>query len=147
MASSRSSSSVHDQQFKPDPGVVPLTLRSRAKAGITAREHPTSSTTTCAFRTRGRLPPGTRSSPFSTAKFLADTDSDVAPVDTRNAPLKILEPGSVSLYVPVDKQQSLTDKFKKAFTVKKTEKETSHPLPRRPTDPRWVAGRSRPRLH
>ena len=33
-------------------------------------------------------------------KFLTDTDSDVAPVETANAPPKIIEPGPVSPYVP-----------------------------------------------
>ena len=54
-------------------------------------------------------------------KFLADTDSAVAPVDTRNAPPKILEPGPVSLYVPVEKPQTLTDKLKKSLSLTKTE--------------------------
>jgi hypothetical protein len=42
-------------------------------------------------------------------KFLVDTNSDVAPVDTRNASPKILDPGPVSLKVPdqrAQKQQS-----------------------------------------
>ena len=51
-------------------------------------------------------------------KFLSDTDSDVAPVDTRNAPPKILEPGPVSLYVPDTsaKPAQKTEKDKLAAT-------------------------------
>jgi hypothetical protein len=33
-------------------------------------------------------------------KFLADTDSEVGPVDTLKAPPKILEPGPVALMAP-----------------------------------------------
>ena len=33
-------------------------------------------------------------------KFLSDTDSAIAPVDTRSAPPKILEPGPVALMAP-----------------------------------------------
>jgi hypothetical protein len=33
-------------------------------------------------------------------KFLSDTDSEIAPVDTRSAPPKILEPGPVALMGP-----------------------------------------------
>ncbi|MBR0875207.1 alpha/beta hydrolase [Bradyrhizobium tropiciagri] len=112
----------HDQQFKPDPGVVPDADECE-KAGITV--------VNTDFQHNDMRDTGPAAAKNSIEamldKFLADTDSDVAPVDTRNAPLKILEPGPVSLYVPVDKQQSLTDKFKKAFTVKKTEKEASQP--------------------
>ena len=51
-------------------------------------------------------------------KFLTDTDSDVAPVDTRNAPPKIIEPGPVSLYVPDTsaKPAQKTEKDKLAAT-------------------------------
>ena len=38
-------------------------------------------------------------------KFLVDTDSEVGPVDTRNAPPRILEPGPVSLNAPDQKAQ------------------------------------------
>jgi hypothetical protein len=38
-------------------------------------------------------------------KFLIATDSDVAPVDTKSTPPKILDPGPVSLYVPVQKEK------------------------------------------
>jgi hypothetical protein len=34
-------------------------------------------------------------------KFLVNTDSEVAPVDTRKAPPQILDPGPVTPYVPV----------------------------------------------
>ena len=54
-------------------------------------------------------------------KFLADTDSDVAAVDTRNSPPKILEPGPVSLYVPVEKAQTFGEKVKKSLSLTKTE--------------------------
>jgi hypothetical protein len=39
-------------------------------------------------------------------KFLVDTDSEVAPVDTRSAPPKILDPGPVTLYVPVPDEKA-----------------------------------------
>jgi hypothetical protein len=56
-------------------------------------------------------------------KFLADTDSAVAPVDTRNAPPKILEPGPVSLYVPVEKPpQTFGEKLKKSLSLTETKK-------------------------
>jgi hypothetical protein len=48
-------------------------------------------------------------------RFLDKTDSDVAPIDTRNAPAKILDPGPVTLYVP----------DKKSTEVQKTEKDPS----------------------
>ena len=38
-------------------------------------------------------------------KFLINTDSEVGPVDTRNAPPKILDPGPVSLNAPDQKAQ------------------------------------------
>ncbi|MEN3348314.1 MAG: hypothetical protein V7632_1949 [Bradyrhizobium sp.] len=107
----------HDSQFKPDPGVVPDADECE-KLGITV--------VNTDFQHNDMRDTGPDAAKNSIQamldKFLADTDSDVAAVDTRNAPPKILEPGPVSMYVPVDKQQSLADKFKKALTFTKTEK-------------------------
>ena len=110
----------HDSQFKPDPGVVP-DAEECEKAGITVVN-----TNFQHNDMRDTGPDQAKSSIEAMLdKFLADTDSDIAPVDTRNAPPKILEPGPVSLYVPVEKPQTLADKVKKALTVKKTEKDPS----------------------
>jgi pimeloyl-ACP methyl ester carboxylesterase len=107
----------HDSQFKPDPGVVPDADECE-KLGITVVN------TDFQHNDMRDTGPDAAKNSIQTMldKFLADTDSDVAAVDTRNAPPKILEPGPVSMYVPVDKQQSLADKFKKAMTFTKTEK-------------------------
>src|SRR4030081_240294 len=87
-----------DTQFKPDPGVVPDAEQCE-KAGITVVD--------TGFQhndMRDTGPSLAKSSiPSILDKFLVDTDSEVAPVDTRNAPPKILDPGPVSLYVPVEK--------------------------------------------
>jgi hypothetical protein len=111
----------HDPQFKADPGVVPDADECE-KAGITV--------VNTNFQHNDMRDTGPDQAKISIEamldKFLIDTDSDVAPVDTRNAPPKILEPGPVSLYVPVEKPpQTFTDKVKKALTFKKTEKDPS----------------------
>ncbi len=102
-----------DTQFKPDPGVVPDADQCE-KAGITV--------VNTGFQHNDMRDTGPDSAKNSIQamldKFLADTDSDVAPVDTRNAPPTIIEPGPVSLYVPVEKAKS-------TGTMKKTEKAPS----------------------
>ncbi|WP_454627453.1 alpha/beta fold hydrolase [Bradyrhizobium cenepequi] len=84
-----------DTQFKPDPGVVPdpeLCEKSGITVVNTDFQH---------NDMRDTGPDVAKSSIQSMLdKFLVDTDSDVAPVDTKSAPPKILEPGPVSLYVP-----------------------------------------------
>jgi|GEM_PF-237005 len=114
----------HDPQFKTDPGVIPDAEQCE-KAGITV--------VNTNFQHNDMRDTGPDSAKNSIQamldKFLADTDSDVAPVDTRNAPPKILEPGPVSLYVPVDKAEdpkSFVDKLKKAvLPAKKPERQAS----------------------
>ncbi|WP_426442618.1 alpha/beta hydrolase family protein [Bradyrhizobium genosp. P] len=112
----------HDPQFKPDPGVVP-DQEECDKAGITV--------VNTNFQHNDMRDTGPDQAKISIEamldKFLADTDSDVAPVDTRNSPPKILEPGPVSLYVPIEKPkpQTFGDKVKQALTGKKTEKDAS----------------------
>jgi len=87
-----------DNVFKPDPGVVP-DAEECEKAGITVVD-----TGYQHNDMRDTGPDAAKTSIQSMLdKFLVDTDSDVAPVDTRNAPPKILDPGPVSLYVPVPK--------------------------------------------
>ncbi|WP_420964397.1 alpha/beta hydrolase family protein [Bradyrhizobium sp. B120] len=106
----------HDQHFKPDPGVVPDEEECE-KAGITV--------VNTNFQHNDMRDTGPEKAKDSIQamldKFLADTDSDVAAVDTRNAPLKILEPGPVSLYVPVEKPQTFGEKVKKSLSFTKTE--------------------------
>ncbi|WP_375775125.1 alpha/beta hydrolase family protein [Bradyrhizobium sp. ma5] len=106
----------HDQHFKPDPGVVPDEEECE-KAGITV--------VNTNFQHNDMRDTGPEKAKDSIQamldKFLADTDSDVAAVDTRNAPLKILEPGPVSLYVPVEKPVSFGEKVKKSLSLTKTE--------------------------
>ncbi|QOZ33951.1 S9 family peptidase [Bradyrhizobium sp. CCBAU 53421] len=106
----------HDQQFKPDPGVVPDEEECE-KAGITV--------VNTNFQHNDMRDTGPEKAKDSIQamldKFLADTDSDVAAVDTRNAPPKILEPGPVSLYVPVEKPLTFGEKVKKSLSLTKTE--------------------------
>ncbi|WP_454619513.1 alpha/beta fold hydrolase [Bradyrhizobium cenepequi] len=84
-----------DTQFKPDPGVVPDADQCE-KSGITVVN-----TNFQHNDMRDTGPDAAKSSIQAMLdKFLVDTDSEVAPVDTRSAPPKILEPGPVSLYVP-----------------------------------------------
>ncbi|WP_407169988.1 alpha/beta fold hydrolase [Bradyrhizobium sp. ORS 111] len=111
----------HDPQFKTDPGVIPDEAECE-KAGITVVR--------TNFQHNDMRDTGPEQAKTSIEamldKFLADNDSDIAPVDTRNAPPKILEPGPVSLYVPVEKEpQTFADKVKKALTLKKTERDSS----------------------
>jgi len=85
----------HDPQFKTDAGVIP-TDEECEKAGIqvvkTQFQH---------NDMRDTGPDAAKNSIQSMLdKFLSDTDSDIAPVDTRAAPPKILEPGPVALMAP-----------------------------------------------
>ena len=84
-----------DTQFKPDPGVVPDADQCE-KSGITVVN------TNFQHNDMRDTGPDVAKSSIQAMldKFLVDTDSEVAPVDTRSAPPKILEPGPVSLYVP-----------------------------------------------
>jgi hypothetical protein len=84
-----------DPQFKTDAGVIP-TDEECEKAGIqvvkTEFQH---------NDMRDTGPDAAKNSIQSMLdKFLSDTDSDIAPVDTRSAPPKILEPGPVALMAP-----------------------------------------------
>jgi Chlorophyllase enzyme len=84
-----------DTQFKPDPGVVP-DAEECEKSGITVVN-----TNFQHNDMRDTGPDVAKNSIQSMLdKFLVDTDSEVAPVDTKSAPPKILEPGPVTLYVP-----------------------------------------------
>lgn len=99
-----------DTQFKPDPGVVPDEEQCE-QAGITV--------VNTGFQHNDMRDTGPDAAKTSIQamldKFLVDTDSAVAPVDTKSAPPKILEPGPVSLYVPETPVKK----------VKKTEKDPS----------------------
>jgi len=84
-----------DPQFKTDAGVIP-TDEECEKAGIqvvkTQFQHNDMRDTgpdVAKNSIQGMLD-----------KFLSDTDSEIAPVDTRSAPPKILEPGPVALMAP-----------------------------------------------
>lgn len=84
-----------DPQFKTDPGVIP-TDEECEKAGIqvvkTEFQH---------NDMRDTGPDDAKNSIQGMLdKFLSATDSNVAPVDTRSAPPKILEPGPVALMAP-----------------------------------------------
>lgn len=84
-----------DPQFKTDPGVIP-TDEECEKAGIqvvkTDFQH---------NDMRDTGPDDAKSSIQGMLdKFLSDTDSAIAPVDTSSAPPKILEPGPVALMAP-----------------------------------------------
>lgn len=85
----------HDPQFKTDPGVIP-TEEECEKAGIqvvkTDFQH---------NDMRDTGPDDAKNSIQGMLdKFLSDTDSAIAPVDTHSAPPKILEPGPVALMAP-----------------------------------------------
>ena len=85
----------HDPQFKTDPGVIP-TEEECEKDGIqvvkTDFQH---------NDMRDTGPDDAKNSIQGMLdKFLSDTDSVIAPVDTRSAPPKILEPGPVALMAP-----------------------------------------------
>jgi alpha/beta hydrolase fold len=84
-----------DPQFKTDPGVIP-TEEECEKAGIqvvkTEFQH---------NDMRDTGPDDAKNSIQGMLdKFLSDTDSAVAPVDTTSSPPKILEPGPVALMAP-----------------------------------------------
>ncbi|WP_234678839.1 alpha/beta fold hydrolase [Bradyrhizobium monzae] len=84
-----------DPQFKTDPGVIP-TDEECEKAGIqvvkTDFQH---------NDMRDTGPDGAKNSIQSMLdKFLTDTDSAIAPVDTTSSPPKVLEPGPVALMSP-----------------------------------------------
>ena len=84
-----------DPQFKTDPGVIP-TEEECEKAGIqvvkTEFQH---------NDMRDTGPDDAKNSIQGMLdKFLSDTDSAVAPVDTTSSPPKILEPGPVALMSP-----------------------------------------------
>ena len=84
-----------DPQFKVDAGVIP-TDEECEKAGIQVVK--------TEFQHNDMRDTGPDSAKSSIQgmldKFLSDTDSEVAPVDTRSAPPKILEPGPVALMAP-----------------------------------------------
>jgi hypothetical protein len=82
----------NDPQFKADAGVVPDNEECE-KSGITVVK-----TDFQHNDMRDTGPDDAKSSIQGMLdKFLSDTDSDVAPVDTLKAPPKILEPGPVAL--------------------------------------------------
>lgn len=85
----------HDPQFKTDPGVIP-TDEECEKAGIqvvkTDFQH---------NDMRDTGPDDAKNSIQGMLdKFLSDTDSAIAPVDTTSSPPKVLEPGPVALMSP-----------------------------------------------
>jgi pimeloyl-ACP methyl ester carboxylesterase len=85
-----------DPQFKTDPDVVPRE-EQRETAGITLVQTPFQHND---MRDTG--PDEAKNSIQSMLdKFLVNTDSEVAPVDTRKAPPQILDPGPVTPYAPV----------------------------------------------
>jgi len=86
-----------DPQFKADPDVLP-NEEQRENAGITVVQ-----TTFQHDDMRDTGPDEAKNSIKSMLdKFLVNTDSEVSPVDTRNAPPpQILDPGPVTPYVPV----------------------------------------------
>lgn len=84
-----------DPQFKTDPGVIP-TEEECEKAGIqvvkTDFQH---------NDMRDTGPDDAKNSIQGMLdKFLSDTDSSIAPVDTSSSPPKVLEPGPVALMAP-----------------------------------------------
>jgi len=86
-----------DPQFKTDPDVIP-NEEQRENAGITVVQ------TTFQHNDMRDTGPDKAKNSITTMldKFLVNTDSEVALVDTRNAPPpQILEPGPVTPYVPV----------------------------------------------
>jgi pimeloyl-ACP methyl ester carboxylesterase len=84
-----------DPQFMPDPGVLP-SQEEAGKAGITVVR--------TAFQHNDMRDTGPEEAKASIRsmldKFLVDTDSEVAPVDTTKTPPKILEPGPTALIDP-----------------------------------------------
>jgi len=87
-----------DTQFKPDPGVVPDDEQCE-QSGITV--------VNTGFQHNDMRDTGPDSAKSSIQdmldKFLTDTDSSVAPVDTNAAVANINDPGPVSPFVPVGK--------------------------------------------
>jgi hypothetical protein len=85
----------NDPQFKTDPGVLPSNEECE-KAGITVVKTD--------FQHNDMRDTGPDDAKMSIQgmldKFLADTDSEVAPVDTTSTPPKVLEPGPVALIAP-----------------------------------------------
>ncbi len=84
-----------DPQFKTDAGVLP-TDEECEKAGIQVVK------TDFQHNDMRDTGPDTAKNSIQSMldKFLGDTDSDVAPVDTLSAPPKVLEPGPVALVSP-----------------------------------------------
>src|SRR6516164_8443008 len=86
-----------DPQFKTDPGVIPSEEESE-KAGITVVK--------TTFQHNDMRDTGAEEAKASIQgmldKFLADTDTEAAPVEA-NSP-KVLEPGPVAPYVPAGKE-------------------------------------------
>jgi hypothetical protein len=84
-----------DPQFKTDPGVIP-TDEECEKAGIQVVKTD--------FQHNDMRDTGPDQAKNSIQgmldKFLSDTDSSIAPVDTTSSPPKILEPGPVALMAP-----------------------------------------------
>ncbi len=91
-----------DTQFKPDPGVVPDAEQCE-KAGITVVD------TGFQHNDMRDTGPDRAKNSIQTMldKFLGDTDSELAPVDTRKP--KIIQPGSVSSLSPVQKSSAATN--------------------------------------
>jgi len=91
-----------DPQFKTDPDVIP-NEEQRENAGITVVQ-----TTFQHNDMRDTGPDEAKNSITSMLdKFLVNTDSEVARVNTRNAPSpQILDPGPVTSYVPVAPTQN-----------------------------------------
>jgi len=90
-----------DPQFKADPGVVPSTDICE-KAGITV--------VNTKFQHNDMRDTGSENAKSSIQdmldKFLAEADSDLAPVET-SAPNVVLDPGPVPPFVPTGKQTEL----------------------------------------
>jgi len=84
-----------DNQFKPDPGVVPDEEQCE-KAGITVVD------TGYQHNDMRDTGPDAAKTSIETMlnKFLDSTDSAIAPVDTKKLPKALTEPGPVSLYAP-----------------------------------------------
>ena len=91
-----------DPQFKTDPDVIP-SEEQRENAGITVVQ------TTFQHNDMRDTGPDTAKSSIQTMlnKFLGDTDSELAPVDTRKP--KIIQPGSVSSLSPAQKSSAATN--------------------------------------
>jgi pimeloyl-ACP methyl ester carboxylesterase len=90
-----------DPQFKTDPGVIPDPAMCE-KAGITVVQ--------TGFQHNDMRDTGPDSAKSSIQdmldKFLSDTDSAMAPVDTKGAAASFNDPGPVSPFVPVAKPPS-----------------------------------------